>query len=89
MAVNRSLKPKELDLTAQINDLEISAMDDGISSLAPDSTFNNPYRSGMPGLPSATSRMSKPSFMNFGASGKKSPLGRAAINRMTTNLVTA
>lgn len=25
--------------------------------------------------------------MNFGQSGKKSPLGRAAINRMTQNLV--
>ena len=33
--------------------------------------------------------MSRPSFMNFGQSGKKSPLGRAAINRMTTNLITA
>ena len=34
--------PKELDLTAQINELEISALPDDISSLAPDSTMNNP-----------------------------------------------
>ena len=82
--------PRELDLTAQMNDLEISAYDaDGISSMAPDSTLNNPYRQSQPVLPSASSRMSRPSFMNFGQSGKKSPLGRAAINRMTSNLITA
>ena len=35
---------------------------------------------------STASRLSRPSFLNFGQSGKKSPLGRAAINRMTQNL---
>ena len=33
-------KPRHLDLTAQMEDLEISALDDGISSMAPDSTMN-------------------------------------------------
>ena len=36
---------KRKDLMAQINELEISGMPDDISSMAPDSTLNNPYRS--------------------------------------------
>jgi len=55
----------DLDLTAQIAELDLSAMQDDMSSMAPDSTVNNPYRS-MALPPSATSKYSRPSFMNFG-----------------------
>ena len=73
-------KPKNLDLTAQIDELEISAYDD-TSSYAPDSTINARRHVGFSmKIPAPKER---PSFMGFGTSGKKSPLGRAAINRMT------
>ena len=78
---------------AQIKDLEISALDDGISSCAPDSTFNNPYRSQALASRKAGDNMlnrsgsNRQSFMNFNGNGKKSPINRAHINRMTQNLV--
>ena len=77
---------RDLDLTAQILELDVSALPDDVSSVAPDSTINNPYRSTVLPPPSTQSRMSRASFMGFGQSGKKSPIGRAHINRMTQNL---
>ena len=77
------------DLSKQIEALEISALPDDVSSMAPDSTTHG-YRRHTTNIhapPSTASRMSRASFMNFGQSGKKSPLGRAAINRMTHTLV--
>ena len=87
--------PINLDLTKQINDLDISELPDDISSLAPDSTVNrgNQLFKSHTAFPTSTaSRISKPvGFMNYGqrdTSGKKSPMSRAQMNRMTQNLVT-
>ena len=77
------------DLLAQINALDISAMPDDVSSLAPESTKNanasRLYQS--QAIPMSTT--SKYSSKFFNQDGKKSPLGRQALNRMTQNLVTA
>ena len=92
--VDRNL-PINLDLTKQINELDISELPDDISSLAPDSVMargNQMFKSHTAFPPSTASRISKPTgFMNYGqrdTGGKKSPMSRAQMNRMTQNLVT-
>ena len=73
----------------QIKDLDISAMDDMNDTT---STVDNPYRSqqipARAGGANPLNRSNRQSFMNFGTQGgKKSPINRAHINRMTQNLV--
>lgn len=55
----------KLDMLAQINELDISAMPDDISSMAPESTTNRLYQSQAMLPPSTTSKYSRGSFMGM------------------------
>lgn len=68
------------DMMAQMLELDISAVNDDISSIAPSSVANDPHKS------HAMPFGARKQFHSFAQNGKKSPIGRTMINRMTANL---